>query len=468
MKRFSPNLSRNHLGVLMLSLFAASCSHAQMPVGSLYDPNAPRGWETPAQERIQKHRMADVHLSISSKRPVNIEIRQQRHAFPFGSAVVAHHLLDSSEDGRKYGQIVERYFNQVVLENDLKWQWFTPKPGRGRSSIPTTLQALDYLTDRRISVRGHYLHWGPYMDADSYRPLIDSATHAQPQAFHQKLTNYIDTVLRLTRNNVFEWDALNHPVHRNLKQQERDSNGRGLMVHEWMQRDLYSEVLQQAHSLNPALKLYLNESDILTRQGTRFTEYIQLARHLQQQKLPLHGIGCMAHFRSDNLPSMATLETRLDSLAKLQLPIKITEFDVQFGQPMRPYIQSAQELELQKRFTEDFLTLCFSHPAVEGIIMWGFWEKAHYHPAAALWDSDWNIKPNGKAWLDAVCRKWWSQHTITQSIHHQKHTVRLFKGEHELRITDAQTGDELYKSSLIVGEKSQNLKIKLRSSSPVH
>jgi GH35 family endo-1,4-beta-xylanase len=261
---------------------------------------------------------------------------------------------------------------------------------------------------------------------------------------------------------VNEWDALNHPVHRNLKEQERDSKGRGLMVHEWMQRDLYAEVLQRAHSNNPALRLYLNESDILTRQGTRFPEYLQLARHLQQRKLPLHGIGCMAHFRPDNLPAMSTLENRLDSLAKLQLPIKITEFDVQFGQPMQPYTQTTQELQLQKRFTEDFLTLCFSHPAVEGIIMWGFWEKAHYHPAAALWDSDWNIKPNGRTWLDAVCQKWWSQHTFTQSIPRQQHPVRLFKGEHELRISDAQTGDELYRCTLIVGEKNQNLNINLR------
>ena len=462
---FWPKPSLYSWELLMLALFAASCSHAQMPVGSHYDPDAPRSWAASAQERIQKHRMADVHLNISSKRPVRIEIRQQRHAFPFGSAVVAHHLLDSSEDGQKYRQIVERCFNQVVLENDLKWHWFTPKPGRGRSSIPTTLQALNYLKTQRIEVRGHYLHWGPYMKADSYRPLIDSATHAQPQAFHQKLTDYIDTVLKRTHGYVYEWDALNHPVHRNLKEQERDSKGRGLMVHEWMQRDVYAEVLQRAHSINPALKLYLNESDILTKQGTRFTEYTQLARALQQRKLPLHGIGCMAHFRPDNLPSMASLEARLDSLAKLQLPIKITEFDVQMGQPMRPYTQSAQELQLQKRFTEDFLTLCFSHPAVEGILMWGFWEKAHYHPAAALWDSAWAIKPNGQAWLDAVYRQWWSEHRFTQSIPRQEHTVRLFKGEHELRISDAQTGDVFYTSTLFVGAKRQKLKIKLRKSS---
>jgi len=465
--RFRRKLCSNYFGVLLLALFALSCSHAQMPTGSPYDPDSPRSWETSAQERIRKHRMADVRLNISSKRPVRIEIRQQRHAFPFGSAVIAHHLLDSSDDARKYRQIVEHYFNQVVLENDLKWQWFTPKPGRGLSSIPTTLKALEYLKAHRISVRGHYLHWGPYMQVDSYRPLIDSIAHAQPLAFNQKLTHYIDTVLELTQNYVYEWDALNHPVHRNLKQQVRDGKDRGVMVHEWMQRDLYAEVLQQAHSKNPALKLYLNESDILTQQGTRFIEYTQLARALQQRKLPLHGIGCMAHFRPDNLPSMATLETRLDSLAKLQLPIKITEFDVQFGQPMRPYTQSAQELQLQKRFTEDFLTLCFSHPAVEGILMWGFWEKAHYHPAAALWDRAWAIKPNGQAWLDAVYQKWWSQHEFKQSIPQQKHLIGLFKGEHELRISDAQTGEELYRVTLIVGQKNQKLKINLRRKSQI-
>ncbi len=452
---------------VLLFFVISSCTHAQLPPGTPYDPDAPRNWEASAQERIRKYRMADVRFNISSKRPVTIEIQQRRHAFPFGSAVIAHHLLDSSQDAQQYRQIVARNFNQVVLENDLKWHWFTPKPGRGRSSIPTTLQALAYLKAQRIEVRGHYLHWGPYMKIDSYRPLLDSATHANPEAFRRKLVHFIDTVLTLTQNDVNEWDALNHPVHRNLKDQMRDKAGRGVMVHEWLQRDVYAEVLRQAHRKNPRLRLYLNESDILTRPGTRFMEYTRLIRQLKERKLPVHGIGCMAHFKPENLPSMATLEARLDSLAKLRLPIKITEFDVQFGQPMRPYAQTAQELQLQKRYTEDFLMMCFSHPAVVGILMWGFWEKAHYHPAAALWDSAWNIKPNGQAWREAVFQKWWSHHTVHQSVSRQKYQVRLFHGEHELRISDSETGEELYRSTLFVGEKGQNLSVNIRKSSEI-
>ncbi|MBA7713524.1 hypothetical protein ES703_122527 [subsurface metagenome] len=38
--------------------------------------------------------------------------------------------------------------------------------------------------------------------------------------------------------------------------------------------------------------------------------------------------------------------------------------------------------------------------------MWGFWEGAHWKPAAAIYRKDWSIKPAGEAWLDLVFKEW--------------------------------------------------------------
>lgn len=33
---------------------------------------------------------------------------------------------------------------------------------------------------------------------------------------------------------------------------------------------------------------------------------------------------------------------------------------------------------------EDALRVYFSHPAVDGVLMWGFWDGAHWQPDAVL------------------------------------------------------------------------------------
>jgi len=48
------------------------------------------------------------------------------------------------------------------------------------------------------------------------------------------------------------------------------------------------------------------------------------------------------------------------------------------------------------------MELCFAHPAVKGIMMWGFWEGRHWRPEAALWRKDWTIKPNRRAYVNLM------------------------------------------------------------------
>ena len=48
----------------------------------------------------------------------------------------------------------------------------------------------------------------------------------------------------------------------------------------------------------------------------------------------------------------------------------------------------------------DVMIASFSHPNFIAIVQWGFWEKMHWKPAAALWREDWTLKPVRRS----VCR----------------------------------------------------------------
>ena len=102
------------------------------------------------------------------------------------------------------------------------------------------------------------------------------------------------------------------------------------------------------------------------------------------------------------------------------LPIKITEFDV-----------DTKDESLQADFTRDFLYAAFSHPSVRGIQFWGFWEKQHWKPNAALYTSNWREKPNGKILKNLTKEKWW---TKEKGISNQTglFTRRAFYGDYQI------------------------------------
>src|SRR5690606_16275727 len=124
--------------------------------------------------------------------------------------------------------------------------------------------------------------------------------------------------------------------------------------------------------------------------------YYELIEHMLSRGAPLQGIGLMGHFFSDAelVSPMEVLEV-FDRYAAFGLPLLVTEFDV----------WTTNE-KLQADFTRDFLIAAFSHPAVEGVVMWGFWEGRHWHPAAALYRLDWSPKPNGALWEELVLNQW--------------------------------------------------------------
>jgi len=89
--------------------------------------------------------------------------------------------------------------------------------------------------------------------------------------------------------------------------------------------------------------------------------------------------------------------------------------------------------ELQADYLRDIMTIAFSHPGVEAIVMWGFQERCHWRPAAALWRKDWSIKPAGEAWVDLVRGKWWTDETLTTDGKGIAR-ARCFLGTHTIQV----------------------------------
>ena len=373
-------------------------------------PNAP--WRAAAAERIERIRKGDFNLRVTDTngQPVadaEISVRMRRHAFSWGTAIDSKHIVDDqSPDGVRYREVVEKYFNKIVFDNEIKWGRWNAQTPADRQRI---LAALDWFDARDIAVRGHVMFWPSWRQS----PLFLRSLEHDTNALRAALFKHIDEQTAVYGNRFAEWDVINETyIHRDLL----NIFGREVMV-DW---------LRAAHADAPKLKLFYN--DYVMFHGTTTNSpsqyYYDLVKFFKAQNAPLDGIGEQGHF-GGNPPGPAQIVAALDRFGKLGYPIQISEFDI-----------DTPDEQLSADFTRDFTTAIFSSPAVIGMVQWGFWEGAHWKPGAALWRKDWSLRPAGQAWVDLVTKTWWTNadgRTATDGTY----STRGFYGDYDVTVIHA-------------------------------
>lgn len=342
-------------------------------------------WRTAALARIAQHRQGDFAVAVidGTGQPVSgatVRVEQKRAAFHFGSALQMVRIAGDTADNRLYRQKALELFNAASTENDLKWPAWAGEWGSGYNQAQTT-RGLGWLRNHGLHVRGHVLVWPGWNNL----PASIRALRGTPQQgeIPARVLSHIADVVGTTREYVQEWDVLNEPY----------------VNHDLM--DLFGASIQTdwfkaARSAHPTAPLFLNDysNHDASTDAAHVAAFEATARYLQAQGAPLGGLGLQAHFGGSPSAPVNILAV-LDRYAALGLPVRFTEFDVK-----------TDDEELQADYTRDFLITAYSHPSVVGVQLWGFWERAHWIPEAAMYRADWTEKPNARAYKALVLDQW--------------------------------------------------------------
>ncbi len=123
----------------------------------------------------------------------------------------------------------------------------------------------------------------------------------------------------------------------------------------------------------------------------------------------------------------------LDTFANEGVKIHISEFTVPQTAPITGAIRHGQWTpELQADFYERFFTVCFSHPAVEFINLWGI-GPVTWQEGSGLLDENYNPKPAFDRLKDLIQHRWHTDLTGTIPPTNRLQT-RGFHGDYELTI----------------------------------
>ncbi len=339
--------------------------------------------------RIAEHRMGD--LVVTAKPGAAVHVEQLRHEFWFGAAISSGVFSGrmNAEDQRKYKETFLANFNAGVTENALKWHSMERRQGQVDYRVVDAI--LAWTEEHDIPLRGHNVFWGvPNRVQDWLKEMND-------EELRQTLENRAKDIAQRYKGRFAEYDLNNEMLHANYYA-ERLGPGITKDMADWFME------------ADPDARLYLNDYDILT--GNRLDDYIRHIRDFLDQGVPFAGIGVQGHLHGESFDRRA-LQNALNELSRIGLPIRITEFNMP-GQRSR--FMRRRDLKLTEEQEEakaeelaDYYRICFAHPAVDGILMWGFWEGANWIRQSSIYRRDWTATPAARAYRDLVFNQWWTK-----------------------------------------------------------
>jgi arabinoxylan arabinofuranohydrolase len=242
------------------------------------------------------------------------------------------------------------FWDQVTPENEGKWE--SVEPTRNQMDWRRLDAAVQFAREHNMPFKEHTLVWGrqfPSWVADLPKKQQAAEVEEWIRAYCER---YPDTPMI---------DVVNEPDHAPPVYADA-LGGAGGSGYDWV---LWSFRTARKHC--PKAQLILNDYDVLRLDTDKF---IAIARIVKRARL-LDAIGAQAH--DIETEPLAELQENLSKLAALDVPIYISEYDI-----------DEYDDEKQKAIIAEQFPVFWESPSVVGITFWGYVDGATWKPHAGL------------------------------------------------------------------------------------
>ncbi|MEX0982586.1 MAG: endo-1,4-beta-xylanase [Bacteroidales bacterium] len=293
---------------------------------------------------IQKYRMGE--LIIKSKPGEHVKVTQLQHDFQFGTSISRRIFMENEDpnfqkDVEKYNEILKANFNSAT---PAILYWHRTEEIKNKPDFSHADEMYQWCKENDLSIRGHCIFWGCNIE-NRMQPWIEKTDDSE---LRMLIKRRAEQVTSRYKGLIKEYDLNNEMVHH--------SYFRNRLA------DITRDMAYFAKKGDPDAKLFVNDFNIFCHDA--LDEYVQLIRELLDNDIPIDGIGIQGHL--ENVIDYRHIWSALEELSQFNLPIRITEIDVNVG-----------DEALQAKALEDVYRACFAHPNVIGITMWDFWETVH-------------------------------------------------------------------------------------------
>ncbi len=293
-----------------------------------------------------------------------------------GSAVRGN-VLESQRD-MPYNEIIEREFNIITPEGDMKFVSIHPNPP-GNANEYDFFYA-DYLVnfaeDNDMKLRGHTLIW--------FHSLPDWLYEGANNGLYNKnelseiLCEHIKTVVKRYKGRIYAWDVVNEVIADEGFEEDgvtvKLRGDTGTINNIWLDvigPEYIELAFNCAREADPEVKLFLNEvqADSLDLKSNATYTFL---KDMLDKRVPIDGVGLEMHLTTNYyFPKKQDIAKQMKRLAELGLEIHITEIDHRFHNEDVNLTKTAETYN-------DILKTCLHNSNCKAFVMWGFTDKHHW------------------------------------------------------------------------------------------
>jgi endo-1,4-beta-xylanase len=224
----------------------------------------------------------------------------------FGAAIAAYKLSDSV-----YSTILDREFNMVTPENEMKWD--ATEPSQNSFSYGSADQIVSHAQAHNMRVRGHTLAWHNQQPG-----WVQSLSGT---ALRNAMLNHITNVATHYKGKIYAWDVVNEAFADGGSGARRDSN---------LQRtgnDWIEAAFKAARAADPGAKLCYNDYNT-DGVNAKSTGVYNMVKDFKSRGVPIDCVGFQSHLGT-GIPG--DYQANLQRFADLGVEVQITELDVAQG-----------------------------------------------------------------------------------------------------------------------------------------
>ncbi|XP_050365849.1 endo-1,4-beta-xylanase 5-like [Argentina anserina] len=363
-------------------------------------------WKSHQDKSITEVRKSKVSLQVTqaNKAPLTgarVSIKQTKSDFPFGCGM-NHNILTSTD----YQNWFASRFRYTTFTNEMKW--YSNEKIQGHENYTIADGMLKFAKENGISIRGHNVFW----DDPKMQPGWVNSTLSSEQ-LRTASAERINSVVCRYKGQLIAWDVMNENLHFRFFEDKLGENASAAFYY-------------TAQQLDPGTMMFLNEYNTMEYSSDEASSPANYMKKLEEiLSYPGNanltaGIGLQGHFGSGQ-PNLAYMRSVLDFLGAPGYPIWLTEVSVGIGPNQAQYL-------------EEVLREGYSHPAVQGIIMFVGPITAGFNETTLV-DNNFNNTPAGDV-VDKLIAEWKTGPLELTTDDQGYINVSLFHGDYEVTAED--------------------------------
>ncbi|GAB7185913.1 glycosyl hydrolase families GH43, GH62, GH32, GH68, GH117, CH130 protein [Kitasatospora sp. Ki12] len=286
----------------------------------------------------------------------------------FGTAVATGRLGDPA-----YSGILDREFNMITPENEMKWD--STEPSRGSFNFGPADSIVSHASAHGQKMRGHTLVWHSQLP-DWVRSVKDATT------LRGVMNNHITQEMAHYKGKIYAWDVVNEAFADGGSGQHRSS-----VFQDVLGNGFIEEAFRTARNVDSSAKLCYNDYNIENWTDAKTQGVYSMVKDFKARGVPIDCVGFQSHFGAGGPP--ASFQTTLSSFAALGVDVQLTELDIAQAAPTA-YTSAVQA--------------CLNVARCTGITLWGIRDSDSWRGGEnpLLFDGNGNKKPAYNAVLSTV------------------------------------------------------------------